>query len=124
MPPFLFGIGGRLIGYAAIIVVVGGVILFQHLRINSQARTIAELRVQTLTLKVANDHQAETIDKLTRDKSEFEKRAAVAEAARKKAETSAAARIKAALKRLNDAATEQDRQPVSPALRDALEAAR
>ena len=119
----MFGLNafaGKLIGFAVVAAIVGGIILVQHLRINSQARMIAELRLQTVTLQGANKDQKKTIDELTEDAAAFEKRADAAEAARAKAEASANARIKATIKRLTDAATPEDRAPVSPALRSAL----
>jgi hypothetical protein len=119
----MFGLSGlvsKLIGLAAVVAVIGGIILAQHLKINAQARTIAELRLSTMLLKNANTDQAETIDKITRDKAAFEKRAAVAEAEKKRLTTAADTRLKATIKRLTDAATVQDNQPASPALRAAL----
>jgi hypothetical protein len=120
MPFNLSALAGKLIGMAAAAAIVGGIILVQHLKINAQARTIAEQRVQVLTLKLANDHFAVTLDQLTRDLSAFEKRAAVAEAEKIRRETAANAKLHATIRRLTDAATPQDNQPVTPALRSAL----
>ena len=114
------GLAGKLIGFAVLVAVVGGIILVQHLRINSLRVENAELQVATVTLGKANEDQAALIERLTQDQAAFARRAADAEKARAKTEATAAARVKAALKRLNDAATESDRQPVSPVLRDAL----
>lgn len=120
MPFNLSAIAYKLIGIAVVVAIVGGIILAQHLKINSQARTIAEQRVQVVTLKATNDHQFELIDQLTQDKAAFEKRAAVAEAAKRKAEVTANAKVAAALKRITEHATPQDNAPVFGALRDSL----
>jgi hypothetical protein len=119
----MFGLSGlvtKLIGIAAVVVVIGGIILAQHFKINSQARTIAELRLSTMLLKNANTDQAETIDKITRDKAEFEKRAAVAEAEKKRLTMAADTRLKATIKRLTDNATPDDKARVTPAIGAAL----
>ena len=120
MPFGLSGLAGKLIGLAIVAAVIGGIILTQHLRINNLRADLAECRVGTVTLEKTNGDQADLILQLTDDKAVADKRAADAAVAHKKAEATAAKRIQAALKRLNDAATEQDRQPVSPALRGAL----
>ena len=120
MPFNLSALAGKMIGIAVIVAIVGGIILVQHLRINTQARTIAELRLATVTLEKTNGDQADLILQLTDDKAASDKRAAAAEVAHKKAEATAAKRIQVILKRLNDAATEQDRQPAAPAIRSAL----
>ena len=120
MPFNLSALAGKLIGMAVVVAIVGGIILAQHVKINSQARMIAELRLSTMLLGNTNKDQAETIDKITADKAEFEKRAAVAEADKRRLETAATTKLQATIKRLTDAATVQDNQPVSPALRSAL----
>ena len=124
MPFNLSALAGKLIGIAVIVAVVGGILLAQHLKINAQARVIAEQRVQVLTLKVANDHFSATLDQLTRDLSEFEKRAAVAEADKKRVEAVAATKLQATIKRLSDNATPDDNARVTPALGDALRSVR
>jgi len=120
MPFNLSALAGKLIGVAVLVAVVGGIILAQHMKINTQARVIAEQRVQVLTLKVANDHFSATLDQLTRDLSAFERRAAVAEAEKKRGEATAASKLQATIKRLTANATPDDNARVSPALRDAL----
>jgi len=120
MPFNLSALAGKLIGVAVLVAVVGGIILAQHMKINTQARVIAEQRVQVLTLKVANDHFSATLDQLTRDLSAFEKRAAVAEADKKRGEATAATKLQVTIKRLTANATPDDNARVSPALRDAL----
>ena len=115
-------ITSKIFGTAALVLLL--VVAAQQFELRGYRADLAECRLGTVTLEKTNDDQAELILQLTDEKAAFEKRAAAAEAARKKAETTANARIKAALKRLNDAATEQDRMPVSPALRGALEAVR
>jgi hypothetical protein len=120
MPFNLSVFAGKLIGIAGLVAIIGGIILAQQLKINAQARTIAEQRVQVLTLKVANDQFSATLDQLTRDLAAFEKRAAGAEAENKRLLSAAAAKLQATMKRLTDAATSQDNQPVTPALRSAL----
>ena len=124
MPFNLSALAGKLIGIAVLVAVVGGILLAQHLKINAQARVIAEQRVQVLTLKVANDHFSATLDQLTRDLSAFEKRAAVAEADKKRVEAVAATKLQATIKRLSDNATPDDNARVTPALGDALRSVR
>jgi len=124
MPFNLSALAGKLIGIAVLVAIVGGILLAQHLKINAQARVIAEQRVQVLTLKVANDHFSATLDQLTRDLSEFEKRAAVAEADKKRVEAVAATKLQATIKRLSDNATPDDNARVTPALGDALRSVR
>ena len=78
----LSGLAGKLIGLAAVVAIVGGIILVQYLRINSLRAENAELRVATVTLGKANEDQADLILQLTDDKAAFERRAADAEKAR------------------------------------------
>lgn len=124
MPFNLSALAGKLIGIAVLVAIVGGILLAQHLKISAQARVIAEQRVQVLTLKVANDHFSATLDQLTRDLSEFEKRAAVAEAKAAEAKASVIAKTETIVRRITAHATPQDNQPVTPALGDALRSVR
>ena len=111
-------ITSKIFGALAIALLLAAAV--QEFRIRGFRADIAECRVGTVTLEKTNGDQADLILQLTDDKAASDKRAAVAEAAHKKAEATAAKRIQATLKRLTDAATDQDRQPVSPALRGAL----
>lgn len=120
MPFGLSGLAAKLIGVAVLVASVGGIILVQHIRINTLTARNAEMHARMIELKAANDHQAEIIDVMSRDKDEFEKRAADAE--KKAAETKATVitTTETIVKRITDHATPSDNQPVTPALRDAL----
>lgn len=110
----------KVIGIGAVVLVVGGIILAQHTKINSQARTIAELRLDRLLLSNANKDQAEKIDKLTQDQADFAKRATTAEEAVATARATVITKTETIIKRITTDATPSDNQPVTPALRSAL----
>lgn len=92
----------------------------QEFRIRGYRADLAECRSTALQCQVQNDHYADTLTAITRDAAAFEKRALAAEAAKRKADATANARLQAIIKRLTENATPQDNAPVSGALRDAL----
>lgn len=116
--PLFSVITSKIFGAAVLALLL--VVAVQQFQLRGYRADLAECRVATVTLGKANEDQAALIDRLTTDRAAFEKRAADAEKARAKTEATAAARVKAALKRLTDAATDQDRQLTAPAIRSAI----
>lgn len=110
----------KLIGLGALVALVGGIILTQHLKINTQARTIAELRLAQMLDRNINKDQKETIDRLTLDHEDAVKRAVTAELTLEKTKAQITSTTEEAVKRITEHATPSDNQLVTPALRDAL----